>query len=81
MRDALHNLKGNETDNLLSSWKEEQLIITVSEKMKIIDSLTKALQSDSTTITGVHALFNEIVKRIPSIYNWLKAYADIVYSS
>ena len=48
--------------------------------MKYMDSITKALQSEKTELNDVRVLFDNVIKKYPSLTTYLGAEAEIVHN-
>ena len=49
--------------------------------MKYMDSITKALQSEKTDLSDVRVLFDNVIKKYPSLTTYIGAEAEIVHNS
>ena len=53
-------------DSLLNA-RENQKVLEVHENMKVLDSVTLALQRESIDLSSTRLLFDEVVNRVPEL--------------
>ena len=72
------------TDNSIVSYllspEDNNKIEVLLKGMKYMDSITKALQSEKTDLSDVRVLFDNVIKKYPSLTTYLGAEAEIVHN-
>jgi len=77
----LPKLGSGEIDELMLTHLENVSVSHLLRDLNDIDSVTKAVQSRSTTISDVRALFDALIENFPIMEDYLKTDANIVHSS
>ena len=68
---------GNSIVSYLLSPEDNNKIEVLLKEMKYMDSITKALQSEKTDLSDVRVLFDNVIKKYPSLTTYLGAEAEI----
>ena len=58
-------------DSLLNA-RENQKVLEVHENLKVLDSVTLALQRESIDLSSTRLLFDEVVNRVPELDMYMK---------
>lgn len=78
LRGFLADLNINALDDMLLHTREEKELDALVEQLSDLDSVTKTLQKDSTTVADVQALFEAVIEKFPEMEDRLKPNASIV---
>lgn len=78
VKEHLPQLHVEEIDDLIPSRKEHDGILDLCKTLGSLDSVTKCLQKDSTTISEVRALFDTVIIHYPTTEPRLGPTANIV---
>lgn len=80
LREFLHHLNSTELDAYFLSTAEDRRVNELLDRLQNLNSITKRLQRDSTTMKTVRALFDFVMTDYPETDNRLTATAAIVHS-
>lgn len=78
LKDHIRGLENDELDRISPSTSEYKDIQELTKKFRELESVSKALQSDSCTLPMVRALFDTVIEEFPSMKNRLSSDAEIV---
>lgn len=78
IREFLPELGSEDLDDLALSVPETRKIEQLMDRLKTVDSVTKELQAESTTLSDVRVLFDAIIDKFPSTRGRLSSNAGIV---
>lgn len=78
---AIREMDIAEINDLLPSNAKHSSITQLLETLSVMDSVCKQLQSESTTIADVRALFDAIITKFPETEERLSCNANIIYNS
>lgn len=79
LRDFLPALDSTEIDEMSLTVSENRQVDCLFEKLKLFESVTKALQTDKTSMSDVRTIFDAVIGEHPSTHSRLSATAPIVH--
>eukprot|EP00171_Calliarthron_tuberculosum_P003101 IDg3101t1 len=79
IREFLPNLESEEIDSLFLSPSENRRVDAFLQQLSPLESVTKMLQREETTVSDTRALFDAVINSFPGTINKLSSTADIVH--
>ncbi len=73
-------LGSDEIDNISPSLSQNRRSETLLKKLDPLESVTKALQEDSTNVSDTRALFDAVIEMFPDTANRSSSCSSIVHS-
>ena len=80
LREFLPKLDSSEIDRLSLTSTENRRIDSLLEQLKTLESVSKALQEERTSISDVRAMFDAVIEEFPETTDRLTSSAAIVHS-
>eukprot|EP00171_Calliarthron_tuberculosum_P014870 IDg14870t1 len=81
VREFIPKLGSGDLDDMTLPSSENRRVNALLPQMRDLESVTKVLQSNSTTLAEVKCLFDAVLDKFPETAARLSASASIVYSS
>lgn len=80
IKEFLRKLDSDEVDNLCPTPAENRRIEALLKQLKVLESVTKMLQEESTSVSDVRAMFDAVIEEFPETTDRLTSSAEIVHS-
>ena len=79
IREYLGSLDSDDVDRICLTPTENRQVDTLPTKLRPLESITKHLQNESTTLSETRALFDAMIESYPDTAHRLSSNADIVH--
>lgn len=80
IKDYIPKLDLKDIEEMTITKKRNDVVDSLFERLAEMESVTKALQSDTTTLSDARALFDTVIGYFPTTEDRLKANAGIIHS-
>ncbi len=80
IREHLSSLDSEEIDDIALTNHDNRRVDTLMKQLEPLESVTKALQDDTTTVSDARALFDAVTEKFPGTANRLSSFADIIHN-